>query len=396
MEDPIPNPAPQDPSGTPAFESSTEWLRGVGPSTDVVLSSRVRLARNIASIPFASKASRKDREKSLFLCRDAILGSSLGGAAGPQGAGTQIVFLNLHQTPGLDRSLLVERHLISKQHSKGRPTNQPAGPAPILGGAVGQTPADDPRGIALSLPDERLAIMVNEEDHLRIQTIRSGLALSQAWNEIDAIDDKLESKLDYAFSPRFGYLTACPTNVGTGLRMSAMLHLPGLRLTGEIEKVKRACQDMSLAVRGFYGEGSEAIGDLYQISNQTTFGRSELQVLQALENDIIPRVIEYERLSRRELISKRRIGLEDQVFRAAGLLANARLLATEEAMGALSLLRLGVVMNLVNGLDQRQVNQLILLAQPAHLQRAVGKELDQEQRRVARASLMRSRLSAVS
>jgi protein arginine kinase len=280
--------------------------------------------------------------------------------------------------PVLDRSLLVERHLISKQHSKGKP-----------GSGAG---TDDPRAVAISIPEERLSIMVNEEDHLRIQGIRSGLALSAAWRDVDAVDDKLESGLDYAFSPRFGYLTACPTNVGTGLRMSVMLHLPGLRLTGEIEKVKRAADGMNLAVRGFYGEGSDAVGDLFQLSNQTTLGRTEATILQDLEGQIIPRVVEYERESRRDLLNKRRTVLEDNVWRAWGMLTNARLLTTEESMQALSLVRLGSLLGLLPQADQKLVNQLMLLVQPAHLQRVLGKELDQEQRRFARAMLVRGRL----
>jgi len=183
--------------------------------------------------------------------------------------------------------------------------------------------------------------------------------------------------------------------------MSVMLHLPGLRLTGEIEKVKRAANDMSLAVRGFYGEGSDAVGDFYQLSNQTTLGRTEGQILTDMEKEIIPRVVEYERSSRRELFARRRIGVEDQIMRAWGLLCNARLLSTEESMQALSLARLGVLHDIIKSrggaaLDIRHINQLALLVQPAHLQRAVGKELDQEQRRVARATLMRTRLGAIA
>jgi protein arginine kinase len=363
---------PQTPSGgnPPPLDTTTEWLRGEGEASDVVLSSRVRLARNLAGAPFAAKSSRRDRLATLEACRNQVLRAGLA---------ERLVWIDLHEAPMMQRSLFVERHLISKQHSKGRPMGAGAG--------------EDPRAVAFSVPDERLSIMVNEEDHLRIQAIRSGLALAAAWREIDEVDDKLESGLDYAFSPRFGYLTACPTNVGTGLRMSAMLHLPGLRLTGDIEKVKRAAQDMSLAVRGFYGEGSEAVGDLYQLSNQTTLGKSEATILHELESEIIPRVIEYERVSRRELLTKRRVVIEDQVCRAWGLLTNARLLTTDEAMQALSLVRLGTLLGLLKNTDQKVVNQMMLVVQPSHLQRAVGKELDQEQRRVARASLLRSRLT---
>ncbi len=337
----------------------------------MVLSSRVRLARNLAGCPFYTKAGKFERQQTLDLCRDRVLTCN---------AAARLVWIDLRESPPAERTMLVERHLISKPHSKGKP-------------GMGVTASEDPRGVAFSVPDERLSVMVNEEDHLRVQTMRSGLALGRAWKDANEVDDRIEAGLDLAFSARFGYLTTCPTNVGTGLRMSAMVHLPGLRLTGDLEKVKRAASDMSLAVRGFYGEGTDAAGDLYQISNQTTLGKSEEQILEELEGEILPRVVEYERLARKELASKRRIGLEDQVQRAFGTLLHARLLGTEEAMQLLSLVRLGVLCDILKGLEQRNVNQLLLLCQPAHLQRAVGKELDQEQRRVARAALVRGELA---
>jgi protein arginine kinase len=363
----------QSPDASDSWNSPTEWLRGEGEANDVVLSSRARLARNIAGCPFVPRASRADRLRSLDASREAIM-------AGP--LASQMLWLNLHEAKILDRQILVERHLISKQLSKGR-------------AGQGTVATEDPRGVAVSA-DERLSIMVNEEDHLRIQSIRSGLALASAYREVDEADDALERSLRMAFSPRFGYLTACPTNVGTGLRMSVMLHLPGLRLTGDIERVKRAAADMNLAVRGFYGEGSEAVGDLYQISNQTTLGRTEAAIIASLETEILPRVIEYERLSRRELTSRRRLGLEDQVWRACGVLSSARLLTTEEAMQCLSLLRLGVLTGVISAdlCDVSRVHQLMLLVHPAHLQRALGVALDQEQRRAARAGLVRGRLTS--
>ncbi|MBS0197857.1 MAG: protein arginine kinase [Planctomycetes bacterium] len=368
---------PQPPQPPPPADVLPEWLKNEGDGPDVVLSSRVRLARNLAGQPFVSKASRKDRQCSLERCRDRALHAALA---------PRLIWYDLHLTPPLERAMLVERHLISKQLAKGR------GGSSVTG--------EDPRGVAIALPDERLSIMVNEEDHLRIQAIRSGLALGEAWADCDAADDKMEAGLDLAYSQRFGYLTACPTNVGTGLRMSVMLHLPGLRVTGEIDKVKRAAADMCLAVRGFYGEGSEAIGDLFQLSNQTTMGKTEAAILRDMEREIVPRIVEYERASRKELLGRRRVGVEDQIMRAWGLLTHARLLATEEAMQALSLARLGVLMGIIRGrgnapVDPRAINQLMLLVQPAHLQRAVGRELDQEQRRLARASLVRARLAVV-
>lgn len=374
----------------PSFETGTEWLRSAGASSDVVMSSRVRLARNLVGWRFGHKAGHGDRQKVLEICRDRIAAAGLSGVgASPSSTPTtpptppQVMWIDLRESPPIERQLLVERHLISKQHSRGKPL-------PDL--KAGDVETTDPRGVAIALPDERLSIMVNEEDHLRIQAVRGGLALAEAWADADRADDLLESKLDFAYSPRFGYLTCCPTNVGTGVRMSLMLHLPGLKLTGDIEKVKRAASDMNLAVRGFYGEGSEAAGDFYQISNQTTLGKSEQAILNDLAGEIIPKIVEYERMARRNLLSKRGAALEDQVYRALGLLTHARLLTAEESMQMLSHVRLGVVMGLVSDVDLASVNALMLLTQPAHLQRVMGAELDQEQRRSARAQLIRRRL----
>lgn len=366
---------PQRGSGATTFEMGTEWLRGEGEASDVVMSSRARLARNIARCRFGGRSSRADRQHTLETSRNWLLQARLA---------PRMMWVDLHDAPPLERTLLVERHLISKQHSKGKThVGSPAAPA-----------SEDPRGVAVSLPDERLSVMVNEEDHLRIQVIRSGLALGECWRVIDQVDDRIEAGIDFAFSPRFGYLTACPTNVGTGLRMSVMLHLPALKLTGDIEKVKRAASDMGLAVRGFYGEGSESAGDFYQISNQTTLGKPESRIVGELEQEIIPQVVEYERIARKTLLTKRRLSVEDQIFRALGTLLSARLLATEEAMQLLSHVRLGVMLGLIKDADHRVVNHLMLLVQPAHLQKVAGKELDQEQRRSARAALVRQKLGS--
>jgi len=358
----------------PPSATGAEWLRGAGEASDVVMSSRIRFARNLAGHPFMPRAGREERETILEMCREAILGCGLA---------PQVMWMELHKAPRNDRAVLVERHLISQQHSRGKLSDGSGG-------------LEEPRGVASTVPDERLAIMVNEEDHLRIQVIRSGLSFEDAFREIDAADDKLEARLDYAFSPRFGYLTACPTNVGTGSRMSAMIHLPALKMTGELPKVKRAADDMSLAVRGFYGEGSEAAGDFYQMSNQTTLGKSEQVLMHELAHEILPQVIEYERAARARLLKKQRAMVEDQVHRAIGVLTHARLLTTEEAMELLSRVRLGIVGGILRGAELADVNRLMLLVQPAHLQQIVGKDLTQEQRREARATLMRSRLTKVT
>ena len=235
--------------------------------------------------------------------------------------------------------------------------------------------------------------MVNEEDHLRIQVLRSGLQLEEAWEQINRIDDKLESTLDFAFHPRFGYLTACPTNVGTGIRVSVMLHLPALKLTGEIEKVFRAAKDMRLAVRGLYGEGTEATGDFYQISNQTTLGKSEDEIISEFKNQVIPKIIAYEDHARKMLLSERLAALDDKVWRALGLLRSARLIEAEETLIALSHVRLGVNLHRVKEIDINKVNELFLLTQEAHLQKVLGKKLDGDARRAARAEFIRNRLN---
>ena len=262
--------------------------------------------------------------------------------------------MSIWKTPRkVDRQLLVERHLISKPHAA----------------------AEGARGVAVG-QNETLSIMVNEEDHLRIQVLRSGLQLEEAWEQINAVDDALESKLDFAFNARFGYLTACPTNVGTGIRVSVMLHLPALKLTGEIEKVFRAAKELRLAVRGLYGEGTEATGDFYQISNQTTLGKSEDEIIHDFKHVVIPKIIEYEQHARRTLLNDRTVALDDKVHRALGTLRNARLMGSEETLGWLSHLRMGVNLGRVKGIDIRTLNELFLLTQPAHLQKMQGKKLD--------------------
>jgi protein arginine kinase len=343
--------------------SAGEWLRGSGPHSDVVISSRVRLARNLAGFPFVGRANRRQRYEVLDLCRAQIMTKRLADST---------IWVQLAESPAIDRQLLVERHLISRDHAK--------------------TTADLPRGVAIG-SEETFAVMVNEEDHLRIQVLRSGMQLGEAFDQINRIDDILEEKLDFAYSRRFGYLTACPTNVGTGIRVSVMMHLPALKLTGEIEKVKRAARDMHLAVRGLFGEGSEALGDLFQVSNQTTLGRTEKEILADFERSIIPQIISYEQQARQALIRQREKQLDDKVWRAWATLTNARVLGTDEALSLLSHVRLGVHLGRLDQVDIRTVNELFLLCQPAHLQRVMAQEMTPAARRIARADLMRQRLA---
>ena len=340
-----------------------EWLRGSGPLSEIVVSSRVRLARNLAGYPFVNRASVQQRCEIMGRCRAEAAGGRLGDA---------VLWVPLADCGQLDLQWLVERHLISKQHAK----------------AAG----DLPRAVAVGA-DETFSIMVNEEDHLRIQVLRSGMQLAEAFEQIDRIDDALEQKLDYAFSEQFGYLTACPTNVGTGMRVSVMLHLPALRLTGEIEKVRRAARDMQLAVRGMFGEGSDALGDMYQISNQTTLGRCEQEILADFQHTVVPQIVAYEQQARNALEQQRKVQLDDRVWRAWALLTNARLINTDETLSLLSHLRLGVTLGRVDTVDIRTVNELFLLSQPAHLQKLVGRPMDPAVRREARATLIRQKLT---
>jgi protein arginine kinase len=342
-------------------EHPGQWLSGAGPHGEVVISSRVRLARNVAGFPFLSKASGMQRRELLDTCRQNILDSRFGD---------RVLWVDLDDSPKLDRQLLVERHLISRQHANGEAA----------------------RGVAVSL-DETFGIMVNEEDHLRIQVLRSGMQLDDVYAQASQIDDVLESRLSYAYSQRFGYLTACPTNVGTGIRVSVMLHLPALKMTGDIEKVRRAAKDMHLAVRGFHGEGTEAIGDFYQVSNQVTLGRSEQDILADFQHEIIPQVIEYEHRARKALLDHRQTLLDDRVHRAWGLLTSARMLGSEEALYLLSHLRLGVALGRITGVGISTINELFVLTQPAHLQRITKQPLSGAERRQVRADFVRQRLA---
>jgi len=340
---------------------ATEWLRGVGPMHDVVISSRVRLARNLAGMPFRKRCNETQTAEIQQRLRDVLLGAKLA---------PDLFYVDLAAADELDRELLVERHLISRQHAE----------------------STHPRGVAIS-GDETIAMMVNEEDHLRMQVLRSGLQLHEAFDEIRRVDDALEQRLDFAFSSRFGYLTACPTNVGTGLRVSVMLHLPALKLTGEIEKALRAASDMRMAIRGLYGEGTEALGDFFQISNQVTLGRNEDQIIQEFITLVVPELLQYERTAREALLEHNPTEVDDHIFRALGILKSARKITAKETIALLSMIRLGVNLKRINDVSLQTVNELFLLAQKAHLQKVHGKTLDEHQRSQLRAELIRQRLS---
>jgi protein arginine kinase len=269
----------------------------------------------------------------------------------------------------LDRQFLVERQLISRELAE----------------------AQHARGVAID-PQERAAVMVNEEDHLRLQVMKSGLDVQSAWEQINQIDDQIESQVTYAFSERLGYLTACPTNVGTGMRVSVMMHLPALVITRQIDKLFRSLQKISLAVRGLYGEGSQAMGDFYQISNQITLGRSEADLVKQV-GDVVPTIIEYERKAREFLVRESHENLHDRVSRAFGILQTAQTISSEETMHLLSSVRMGVNLGLIRDVEMSMLNQLFIHTQPAHLQKLRGVELDTSDRNIERARYLRAMLN---
>ena len=336
-----------------------EWLRGSGPEAEIIISTRIRLARNLVQFPFLTHASEDQKRMIVEKITQAVNDSDVAA---------DLVHLDLQTMGNVDRTLLVERHLISRELADG----------------------EGPRGVIFG-DGERISLMINEEDHLRMQALRSGLELTESWRNLDRIDDLLAAKLAFAFSSQLGFLTACPTNVGTGLRVSVMMHLPALVVTREVEKVFHAVAKVNLAVRGLYGEGTQASGDFYQISNQRTLGKSEAEIFENL-GGIVPRIVEYEKVARTKLMTDSRSTLEDRVWRAYGMLRTARTITSEETMHLLSSVRMGVNLGLLADVSIKTVNELFILTQPAHLQVLRGAELDSAARNVARAEYIRQRL----
>ncbi len=344
-------------------KTSGEWLRGDGPESDIVISSRVRLARNVAGFAFINKAAADARFQIVQMVQNAVQGGILG---------RPVHHINVETLSSLDSQFLMERQLISRELSRG----------------------DGPRAVAIS-EGERHSVMINEEDHLRIQVLHSGFALDECWKECDALDDQIEATVPFAFHPQLGYLTACPTNVGTGVRISVMVHLPALRMTREIQKVHQAAQKISLAVRGLYGEGSQALGDFYQISNQVTLGKTEAALIAEVK-EVVTHIVSWERRVRDLLLKDNKSQLHDTVARAFGTLTSARSISSEETMHLLSSLRMGIRLGLVDNLDVATVNELFIHTQPAHLQKLHGEILETADRNVERSAYLRKRLDSSS
>jgi protein arginine kinase len=344
--------------------SSGEWLKGNGPESDIVISSRIRLARNLADFPFISRATDADRAEIEKILHGRIETLRQAGKAPADS-----LYLKVSELAEVDRQFLVERQLISREHAE----------------------SEGARAVVID-PAERFSVMINEEDHLRIQVMQSGLALSEAWEHINRLDDLIEEQVTYAFNERLGYLTACPTNVGSGVRVSVMLHLPALAITRQIEKVFKSLHKINLAVRGLYGEGSQATGDFYQISNQVTLGQTEEDLAKKVA-DVVPVLIDYERQAREFLIRESQETLHDRVSRAFGILRTAQTISSEETMALLSSVRMGINLGLIGDLGIPTVNKLLIHTQPAHLQKLSGVELDQSDRNIERASYLRRHLN---
>lgn len=337
-----------------------EWLRGSGPETDIVVSSRIRLARNLAEYPFIRRCTDSDRASIAKQVRNSLDQLSNNYIA---------EYVEVDRLSELDRQFLMERQLISRELSENEGT----------------------RGVAINA-SEQFSIMVNEEDHLRIQVMRSGLDLHSAWTYINELDTELERAINYAYHDKFGYLTACPTNVGTGLRVSVMLHLPALVLTKQIDKVFRSLQRLAVAVRGFFGEGSQFMGDFYQVSNQVTLGRSEDELVSKVA-EVVPVLIDYERKARAFLVQESQQDLHDDVSRALGILCNAKKISSEETMHYLSKVRMGVQLGLIKEVDMPTINRLFMQTQPAHLQKLRGQKLSTSDRNIQRAAYLQQHLA---
>ena len=344
------------------LSAPSEAAARTGPLDRIVFSSRVRLARNIQGFAFPGWAKKPERVRSLEAIRSAVeqVAVMKEGFSSP-----------MDGLSALEKQILVERHLVSREHA-------------AKGGGS---------GLVLNR-SESLSVMINEEDHLRMQALRPGLQLREAWKAVDEFDSALETRLPFAFSPELGYLTACPTNVGTGIRVSAMLHLPGLVLRELVNQTIQSVNKLGLAVRGLYGEGTEALGNIFQVSNQMTLGESEPEIVERLSK-VVHQMIEHETNARQKLLEEKPKVLLNHIGRAFGVLSNAFSISSKEAMNLLSLVRLGHDLKLFPDQPRALFDELFLITQPAHLQRVHSGKLAAEERDILRADLLRERLSAV-
>jgi len=345
------------------FEQAlTDWMKGDGPDSDIVISSRIRIARNISGYPFPMLSTKSQSQEVLEKAEQVMVAQELG-EWGP------FEMIPLSSLNDLEKKVLVEKHLISPNLAN-----------------------ESQNGAVLLNETESVSIMVNEEDHLRIQVLCSGFQIKEAWAIANRVDDTFEHSLEYAFDEKRGFLTSCPTNVGTGIRASVMIHLPALVMTQQINRILQAITQVGLAVRGIYGEGSEAVGNLFQISNQITLGQSEDEILDNLYS-VVRQIIEHERSARQVLAVESKTRLQDRVCRSYGILTHAMIMDSKEAAQRLSDVRLGADLGLIPGVTQCALNELMVMTQPAFLQQHKGEKLSAEDRDIRRAELIRDRLA---
>ncbi|MDI6840191.1 MAG: protein arginine kinase [bacterium] len=337
--------------------SSPSWTNAEGEFAEIVLSSRIRIARNLSQFKFPLRAKRDELEEIFNFIEERV--------ATVRGDKLIVPLAELSPT---EREFLAERHLVSREFLK------------------------NGKGKGVEIwKGESLAVVINEEDHLRLQALTPGLNLERAYELVNKLDDELSGKLPYAFSSQFGYLTACPTNTGTGLRVSVLIHLPGLIHSGKIRKVLEKLGQVGLSVRGLYGEGTKVEGNFFQISNQTTLGRKEEEIVDGLHKTVL-QIVEYENNARELLLKSARLQIEDKIWRAYSILKNARLISSEEFINLSSAVRFGIGVGILKGLRLQTLNELLIFIQPAHLQKITGKPMEPSERDARRAMYVRQRL----
>ncbi|MFA5068900.1 MAG: protein arginine kinase [Candidatus Omnitrophota bacterium] len=338
---------------------TSAWLKGIGPESDIAMSSRIRLARNIDGLLFVDWSDEQTKHKVIELSKKAVSSSDYMKDA---------MYVDMSILDPIDKQFLIERHLISREH------------------------AIDAKYKAVFISrGEETSIMINEEDHLRLQVMQSGIALGEAWDIMIRLEKDMERNIRFAYSDCWGYLTACPTNTGTGLRASVMMHLPAIVLTGQINGLMKAVSKLGLTVRGFFGEGTEAIGNFFQISNQVTMGRGEEETIDNLTR-IIKQIVAQERGSREFLKEKKGDIIEDKISRAYATLESAHIITSGETIDLLSLVRLGIGLGMIKKMNAQCLNELFILIQPAHLQKLAGGALPPSERDIKRAEIIKSRL----
>ncbi|KHE70869.1 protein arginine kinase [Halobacillus sp. BBL2006] len=342
-------------------EAISPWMKQDGPDSDIVMSSRIRLARNFSQHPFPTVASEETLDKILHFFKEEFKSQSFRDYE-------NFELVQMKDLQPVEKRVLVEKHLISPHLAE-----------------------NSDHSATLISQNEQVSVMVNEEDHIRIQLYFPGFQLDKALEQASQLDDWLEEKIDYAFDEKRGYLTACPTNVGTGMRASVMMHLPALSMTQQINRMTPAINQLGLVVRGIYGEGSEAVGNIFQISNQITLGKSEHDIVEDLHS-VVKQLIDQERRARDALMSRSGIQLEDRIFRSYGVLKNSRIIESKEAAKCLSDLRLGIDLGFIDHIPRTILNELMVLTQPGFLQQYAKTTLSPDERDVRRASLIRERL----